>query len=71
MRHPPLNPSATPQILYHSYITGDGGTFNWAVRAGACRGGEGRAGMACLPMPICLIQEIGVRVANCGRSLWF
>lgn len=46
MRHPPLNPSATPQILYHSYITGDGGTFNWAVRAGACRGGEGRAGMA-------------------------
>ena len=22
------------QILYHSHITGDGGTFNWAVRAG-------------------------------------
>lgn len=23
------------QILYHSYITGDGGTFNWAVRLAA------------------------------------
>ena len=43
---------------------------------GACwglqgRGGAGGHGLECLPMPICLIQEIGVRVANCGRSLWF